>query len=80
VQQKPELAGSETALRDVSTRPLLLPDFRGAPAHRVIELIQRGQPGVEQIVALLKRSRCCRYDIGMPSPHGRQNSPSMVEK
>jgi hypothetical protein len=74
VQQKPELACSETALRDVSTRPLLLPDFRGAPAHRVVELVQRGKPGVKQVMALLKRSRRCRFGAGKLNPHGLKDS------
>ena len=62
----------------MSTRPLTSPGYRGAPAQRVIELLQRGQPGIKQVVALSKG--CCRFGVGKLSLHGRQNRPTMVEK
>jgi len=52
-------------------RALPLPKFSGAPADRIVDPVERDQPGVQQVKALSKRSRCCRFSTGKPSRGSR---------
>jgi hypothetical protein len=63
---------------DVPTGPLLSPEYSCAPAHRVIYVLQRGQPGGKHVMALLKRSRRCRLGLGQLSPVCTENLSSDV--
>jgi hypothetical protein len=57
---------------DVPTGPSLSPEYRGAPAHRVIYLLQRGQPGGKKV--LVRSKRLHRFFIVVKrSPHGRDS-------
>jgi hypothetical protein len=55
---------------DVTTGALVPPEFRGAPTHRVVDLVQQVEPGIKQRMAPLKRPH--RRFFGMTSPglHG----------
>jgi len=52
-----------------------VPESRGAPAHRVIDLVQQLEPGGKQGVAPLKRSRRWFFGMITPCAHRRQNNP-----
>jgi hypothetical protein len=63
---------------DVPTGPLLLPECSCAPAHRVIYVLQRGQPGGKKVLARSKRLH--RFFIVVKgSPHGRDSSPRSLK-
>ena len=60
---------------NVATRPLFLPEFRGAPAARAIEPVQDVEVGGKKGVAPSKRSHSCFFGIVSLGPHGGQNNP-----
>ena len=62
----------DVANGDMSTRPLLSPEYCGAPAHRVNYLLQPGQPGGKKVLARSKRLQ--RFFIVVKrSPYGRDS-------
>jgi hypothetical protein len=46
---------------DMTPRPLGLPESRGAPPGRAIELVEEVEPDGKQIVALPNLARCCLW-------------------
>jgi hypothetical protein len=49
---------------------LVSAEFRGAPTHRVVDLVQQVEPSGKQRVAPLKRSHRRFFGMTSPGPHG----------
>jgi hypothetical protein len=78
MHEKPGANGPDsgsTVGGNVATRPLFLPEFRGAPAARAIEPVQDVEVGGKKGVAPSKRSHSCFFGIVSLGPHGGQNNP-----
>jgi hypothetical protein len=58
---------------------MLSAELCGAPAHRVVELVQEVEPDVQQSVALLKRSHRRFFTMASPDPHERQNNAGWLK-
>ena len=59
-------------------RPLALPEFCGAPAHRVVETVLDVEPDSKKGMAPSKRSHRL-FEIDRPAPHGSQNNPQSLK-